>query len=38
VFVGPAGVGTGPALSRWLRWCTEFVETLPPKNARGARR
>ena len=37
VFVGSAGIGTGPGLSRWIRWCSEFVKTLPPKHLRRRR-
>ena len=38
VFVGAAGIRSGPGLARWLRWCTEFVATLPPKRPSRPRR
>ena len=38
VFVGPNGYKTDAALAKWLRWATEFAESLPPKAPKAKRR
>ena len=38
VFVDPPGIAHDDDLAQWLRVCTTFVQSLPPKRAkRGAR-
>ena len=36
IYVAPEGIDTDSSLAGWVKFCTDFVATLPPKKAKYA--
>jgi len=34
VYVSPAGIESDSSLASWIKYCTRFVESLPPKKSK----
>jgi len=34
VYVSPGGIKSDSSLARWIKYCTIFVESLPPKKSK----